>query len=42
MILRPDQGFQDLIGGFHRHATEVRYQMCAMSMASDVAFCINS
>jgi hypothetical protein len=38
MILGPDDGFQDLVGSLHGHATEIRNQMCTMSMASETTF----
>lgn len=38
VILSPNQRLQNLVGGLHRHAAEVRDEMCTLSVASDTAF----
>jgi hypothetical protein len=39
MVLRSNESFQDLVGRFHGHATEVRDKVGTLSMASKTTFC---
>jgi hypothetical protein len=39
MVLRSNESFQDLVGCFHGHATEVRNKVGTLSMASKATFC---
>lgn len=38
VILCSNQSFKNLVGCFHGHATEIGYQVCAVSMAGKATF----